>query len=180
MLPEEGEGTERPRSVTVLGWLWLVVAVFGLGKALVNLAVWKVLEPAAPSLFGNLADRVPRLPFLRPLLSHLTLVISAQALWWAAVVVAAIGLLRLRRWARVTIQGVCWALLAYILGFAVFWATLWPEVPVRGASAASPATFRAGEFAGLLAVSAFVGAALITMIVLLRSRKVREAFARGR
>ena len=180
MLPEEDESGGRPRAVTVIGWLWVIVALFSIAKALVNLVVWKVLEPAAPSLFGDVAARAPQIPFLRPLLAHLTLVVSAQALWWTAVGVAAFGLLRLRPWARVTIQGVCWALLAYVAAFAAFWATVWPRLPARGAFSASSATsFRAGEFVGGFVALVIVGAALITMIVLLRSSRVREAFARS-
>jgi hypothetical protein len=52
MLPEEG--AERPKAVTIIGRVWLVVAVLSLCRVLVNLAVWTVLQPDAPSLFGGL------------------------------------------------------------------------------------------------------------------------------
>lgn len=182
MLPEEEERAERPKAVTIIGRLWLVVAVFSFCKVLVNLAVWKVLQPDAPSLFGDLAAQAPALPFLRPLLAHLTALMSAQALWWAAVGVSAFGLLRLRPWGRVAIQGICWALLAYAAGFGVFWATVWPTLPVRGESvpAFAATSYRALGLAGGLAACAAVAAGLITMIVLLRKPRVREAFERGR
>ncbi len=79
------EGAERPKAVTIIGRVWLVVAVLSLCRALVNLAVWKVLQPDAPSLFGGLAAQSPRYWLLRPLFEHLTALMAAQALWWAAV-----------------------------------------------------------------------------------------------
>jgi hypothetical protein len=42
MLPEEGP--ERPKAVTIIGRVWLVVAVLSLCRVLVNLTVWKVLH----------------------------------------------------------------------------------------------------------------------------------------
>jgi hypothetical protein len=181
-LTEEDETEGRPRAVTVIGRLWLVVAVFCLGKALVNLAVWKVLEPDAPSLFGDVAAQAPGLPFLRPLLGHLAALLTAQALWWTFVGIAAFGLLRLRLWARVAIQGVCSALLVYdcAVAFGVFWGAVSPTSPARGAGAIAFGTsYRTLALVGGLTVWAAVSAGLIWMIVLLRTPRVRAAFRPG-
>jgi hypothetical protein len=179
MLPEQNIGTERPRAVTIIGRLSLVVAVFGLCKNLVNLAIWKTLEPDAPSLFRNALAETPR--FLHLLLAHAGALMTVQALWWAFVVIAAIGLLRLRPWARVAFQGICWAVLAYATLFGIFWTAVWPTLPARGASApAAPAeSYRVIGLVFGLTTSAAVAAGLITMIALLRRPKVREAFDRG-
>ena len=180
-MPEEEGVAERPRAVTVIGRLWLVVAVFSLGKALVNLAVWKALEPDAPSLFRDVAAQSPRDWLVRPLLEHLTAFMTAQALWWTFVGIAAFGLLRLRPWARVAIQGVCGVLLVYSVGFGVFWGAVWPNLPARGAGAtAFGISYRTLALAGGLTACAAVATGLITMIVLLRTPRVRAAFDRGR
>ena len=181
-MTEEDEGQGRPRAVTVIGRLWLVLAVLSLCKALVNLAVWKVLEPDAPSLFGDVAAQAPGLPFLRPLLAHLTALMTAQALWWAFVGIAAFGLLRLRPWARVAIQGVCWAILVYVsaVGFGVFWGTISRTLPVRGAGAVAFGTsYRTLALIGGTIAYAAASAGLIWMIVLLRTPRVRAAFRAG-
>jgi hypothetical protein len=158
----------------------MVLAVFGVCKALVNLAVWKVLEPDAPSLFGDVAAQAPGLPFLRPLLAHLTALMTAQALWWAFVGIAAFGLLRLRPWARVATQGVCWALLVYAAGYGVFWGAVWPTLPARGTGAIAFGTsYRTLALVGGLVACAAVSAGLIWMIVLLRTPRVRFAFRAG-
>ena len=181
MLPEEEEGADRPKAVTIIGRLWLVVAVFGLCKAIVNLAIWKVIQPDAPSLFGDIAARSP-LPFLRPLLGHLTALMTAQALWWAFVGVAAIGLLRLRPWGRLAMEAIGWALLAYTVGFVVLWTSVWPTLPARTGSAPvfAAVSNRVAGLAVALAACAVLAGASITMIVLLRKPRVREAFARAR
>ena len=179
-MPEPEEGAGRPRAVTVIGRLWLVVAVLSFCKALVNLAVWKVLQPDAPSLFGDVVAQSQRFWLLRPLFAHLTTLMTAQALWWAAVGVSAFALLRLRLWARVAIQGVCWALLVYAAGFEVFWAVVWPTLPARGAGAvAFGASYRTLAQVGGLTACAAVSAGLIWMIVLLRRPRVRAAFRAG-
>jgi hypothetical protein len=94
MLPEEGP--ERPKTVTIIGRVWLVVAVLSLCRVLVNLAVWKVLQPEAPSLFGSIVAQSPRHWLLRPLFERLTALMAVQALWWLAVGLSAVQLLRLR------------------------------------------------------------------------------------
>ena len=175
MAPEQDTGAERPRAVTIIGRLSLVVAVFCLCKNLVNLAVWKTLEPDAPSLFRNVLAETPR--FLHPLLAHVAALMTVQALWWAFVVIAAIGLLRLRPWARVAFQGICWALLSYITLFGIFWMTVWPRLSARGASAPAESYRVIGLVLGLT-TSAAVAAGLIAIVVLLRRPRIREAFAR--
>jgi hypothetical protein len=177
MTPEEGQGAERPRPVTIIGRLWLVLAVVFLCKALVNLAVWKVLQPDAPGLIGDALERTPKLWFMRPLLSHITAVMTVQALWWIFVGLAAFWLLRLRPWARVAMQGICAFLLVYFLGFEMFWAIVWPNLPERSAAVALGTSYRTLALVGGLTVCAAMCAGLIWMIVLLRGPRVRAAFA---
>jgi len=178
MTAEEADGAERPRAVTIIGRLWLILAVLLFCKAVVNLAVWKVLQPDAPSLVRDALANAPKLSFLRPLLSHITAVMTVQALWWVFVGVAAVGLLRLRPWARVAMQGVCGFLLVYFLGIEMFWALVWPNLPSGNArGVALGASSRAVALVAGLTVCAAASAGLIWMIVLLRGPRVRAAFA---
>ncbi len=181
MTSEEGEGTERPRPVTIIGRLWLVLAVVFLCKAVVNLAIWTVLKPDAPGLIGEALANAPPLSFMRPLLSHITAVMTVQALWWIFVGVAAFALLRLRPWARLAMQGVCGFLLVYFLGFEIFLAAVWPNLPARSAGAlALGASYRSLALVAGLTACAAVCAGLIWMIVLLRGPGVRDAFGTRR
>ena len=177
MTPEETEGAERPKAVTIIGRLWLVLAVLFFCKAVVNLAIWMVLKPDAPNLVREALANAPKLSFARPLLSHITAVITAQALWWVFVGVAAVGLLRLRPWARLAIQGVCGLLLVYLLGAETFWAAVWPTLPSQNARVVALGTsYRALALVAALSAGAAVGAGLIWMIFLLRGPRVRAAF----
>jgi hypothetical protein len=181
MSPEEQEGAGRPKAVTIIGRLWLVVAVLLLCKALVNLAIWKVLQPEAPSFIGDALAQTSSFQFMRPLLTHITAVITAQALWWTFVGIAAFGLLRLRRWARVAIQAVCGCLLVYATGFEVFWAVIWPTLPVprRASALAFGTSYQTLALVAGLTVCLAMSAGLVWMIVLLRGPRVRAAFRTG-
>lgn len=181
MTPEEEESAERPRAVTVIGRLWLVVAVLLLVKALVNLAVWTVLKPDAPSFFKDVLAQTPRFRLVRTLFAHLTTVMMLQALWWIFVGIAAFALLRLRPWARVAIQGICCFLLVYSVAFEIFWAAVWPTLAAGSAGAmALGASYRTVALVAGLTVGAAVAAGLIWMIVLLRQPRVRAAFGTSR
>jgi hypothetical protein len=181
MTPEEEEGAERPRAVTVIGRLWLIVAVLLLGKALVNLAVWTVLKPDAPSFIKDALAQTPRFRLVRPLFAHLTTVMMTQALWWIFVGIAAFALLGLRPWARVAIQWVCYFLLVYSVAFEIFWAAVWPTLPAGSAGAMTlEASYRTVALVAGLTVGAAAAAGLIWMIVLLRGPRVRAAFGAGR
>jgi len=181
MTPELEEDAERPRAVTVIGRLWLIVAVLLLSKALVNLAVWTVLKPDAPSIIKDALAQTPRFGLVRPLFAHLTAVMMLQALWWIFVGIAAFALLRLRPWARVAIQGVCGFLLVYSVAFEIFWAAVWPTLPAVSAGATPlGAPYRTAALVGGLTVGAAAAAGLIWMIVLLRGPRVRAAFGTSR
>jgi len=175
------EESERPRAVTIIGWFWVVVAVLLLSKALVNLAIWSVLEPAAPQLFGRVMAETPGFWLVRPMLDHLKLMMTAQALWWIAVGISASGLLRLRPWARAAMEGVAWALVVYVILFSVFWLTIFSKMPLSSAGGRqlSGSAQRTLLLVGGLGFSVVLTTALIAMILPLRSAAVRQAFHRA-
>lgn len=173
-MPAEKEPL-RPKAVTVIGWLWLVLAVLFLFRAIVNMVVWKILKPDMPSVlrtFGG--EPVPLQRFLPVLFEHLTALQTTEAILSAAVIVLAIQLLRLRPWARAGVQVLCWLGIAYLAAFSAFWVWLWGKI---AASAPAPATSfeRFGLPAGL-AVCLAAAAGLAVMIASLRSQHVRDAF----
>lgn len=169
MLPEED--VERPKAVTVIGWIWLVLAVLWLFRSLVNLVVWKVIQPAAPTLFGVVGTRSPQTWFLRPLFEHLTMVMTLQAIISFAVGVSAWQFLRLRPWARVAVQTVCWIVIAYVTAFAILWTMVWTR------AAGEPETLPTSGFVAGLVICLALAAGPAVMISLLRSSRVRDAFA---
>jgi hypothetical protein len=169
---------ERPRAVTIIGRIWLVVAVILAAKSLLDLVVWKVLQPVLPLLVQLGGQAAPSRIF-DPLLAHLTEIKLAQALAWTAVAVAAFYFLRLRRWARVAVQAICWIGLAYVSCVGVVWAAAYSRIPAAGvvAHSSAPATHRTLLLLGGLLVCVVLIAGLIATIVLLRSTDVGRAFA---
>lgn len=168
MSPEQE--VERPRAVTVIGWIWIVFSAFVFLRSLVNILIWKLLQPAVPGLLGMMEAQSSETRLLRPLLAHFTARMTVSAILSLAVGVTAWRLLRLRPWARVAIQAVCWFVLAYATAFACFWIVVW--------------TRERGDWGTPHAVGLAVGVVLtlalaagqIAMISMLRSQKVRKAF----
>jgi hypothetical protein len=160
---------QRPKAVTVIGWIWLVLGALSLFKTIVNSIFWVALQPAIPSLVALAARENPMTRYLNPLLEHYGLVLTIQALVAAGVGISAYFLLRMRPWARVAIQAVCWLGLVYIACFAVFWLFVMTRTAaVRPRGQIPPS-------AGIL-VCAALAVGLAVMVGMLRSRRLRKAF----
>src|SRR5262245_6579692 len=92
---------ERPRTVTILGWVWLVAAGFRCLNGLLGLLVWKV---------GGLDEGFPFLPLqsprfglqlagAEPIWRHAAPIFVAQAVVAGALAWTAFQLLRMKPWA---------------------------------------------------------------------------------
>jgi hypothetical protein len=175
----EPEEAPRPQAVTVIGWVWLILGILFLLRAVVNIVLWKMLQPdmlAFLDAFGGVPRQQQEM--LRPLFEHLAALQTGEAILSAAVAVVAIQLLRLRPWARAGMQAVCWLVLACVGAFGVFWVWLCGSIAAAVPSSSMTAFGRIGLAAGL-AVCLAVAAGLTVMIVLLASARVREAFRRN-
>jgi hypothetical protein len=171
--PEE---TSRPRAVTIIGWLWLVLGVLFLLRALVNMVLWKILQPDMLTfldMFGDVPEAQQKL--LRPLFEHLTTLQLAEAILSAAVIVIAIQFLRLRPWARAGMQTVCWVSLVSVMAFGAFWVWLWGRVAAAVPPTPASPLEKIGLIAGL-AVCLVIANGLAVMIALLGRSRIREAF----
>ncbi len=167
----EMERSERPRAVTIVGWVWLLAAASRILDGFLALLVWKVggLEreiPFVPSVVDMAAIRRFAVPSL-----------VVQILLAAAIAWAAFELLRLKSWARTAIVA---ASVLGILGMAALGAYVYSST-VRAASAAGVAADQVRAAAiGAGAVITLVGAAFFgTTIFLLSGSSVRRAFGRA-
>lgn len=166
----------RPQSVTVIGWLWLVLGVLAFFRTLINIAVWRVLKPDLPTLLQAFGDvPAPQQRFVRPLLEHMPAFHAAEAIASVAVIVVAIQFLRRRPWARAGMQAVCWFFLFWVAAFGVFWVWLCRSAAATDPSYSTSAFGKFGLPAGLAACAA-AAAGLAAMIVLLAGQRVRDAF----
>ncbi len=167
--PDRPVEPQRPRAVTVIAWIWLVLAAISFFKTIVNFIFWVALQPAIPSLVAMAAREDPTTRYLNPLFAHYDFVLAVQALLAAAVGISAYFLLRMRPWARVAIQTACWLGLVYIACFSAFWLFI-----MSRAAAARPRG-QVPTSVGIL-ICAALAASLAVMIGMLRSRGLRAAF----
>ena len=176
----EPEETSRPKSVTVIGWLWLVLGALFLFRSLVNLVIWRFLKPDILGFleaFGEVPPSQQRM--LRPLFEHLTALQVCEAILSVAVIVVAFQLLRLRPWARVGMQAACWLVFVWVVAFGAFWVWLWGNIATAVPPSHASTIGRIGLIGGL-AVLLAAAAGLVVMIVLLATSRVREAFRPAR
>lgn len=115
------------------------------------------------------------------MLRHAEVLFVVQALAWTAVAICAFFFLRMRSWARVAVQAVCWFNLAYVGGFLAFWIGLWTNPAHLAALDPSlTGSKRSLLLAAGVGVCVLLGAALGVMLGFLRSSLVRAAFDRAK
>jgi hypothetical protein len=179
MMDMAAEPGERPRSISVIGWTTVVFSTLLASKALIDLAVWKVMGPAVPRLLGAARDPSLEIPYVRTVLAHLTEIKLAQALAWLGIAFIGVGLLRLRPWARVALQAVGALILLYFACLVALWARAWtapgvnPSVPTLSESA------RLTILAGGTAVGVVLAGIVVSVIMMLRRPRIRQAFESG-
>src|SRR5207244_1852670 len=109
-------------------------------------------------------------------LAHLTEIKLAQSAAWVIVAVIAIGLLRLRPWARVGMQVVGAAILLYFAGILTLWALAWKSTGVDLSVPPLSEASRLTLLAGGMAIGLILAGIVLSMILVLRSAPIREAF----
>ncbi len=167
---------ERPRAVTIVGWIWLVLAVLRFLNGIFGLVVWNVggLDRGLPFLALRSSQLRIQVLGLETWMGYAPEILVVQVLVAGTICWAAYDLLRLKAWARTTIEAASWLgiLLAAAAGAYVFTAAakIAQETPAE-AEAIRMAGAAAWVFVGLLG-AAFFG----TTIYLLRRPAVGRAF----
>jgi hypothetical protein len=87
---------DRPRFVSAAGWTGVILGAVVALKSLVEIAVWKIVEPAMPALLGAAPRPGAEVPFARMIYAHLTAIKLAEAAFWAFAAIASGALLLLR------------------------------------------------------------------------------------
>jgi hypothetical protein len=160
---------ERPRSVTVIGWTFLVLSLMRILLDAISCVVWK-LGNAAP-VVAFFLPRDPKDPGAADLaLRQLPLVLAIQGTVAAGVAFVAYQFLRLRAWARTALIVVCGVAIAVIAAIAAALSIEWHRL---GAGRESN-----GVAAVIVALLAG-GTLLVWVIRTLRRPDVRAAFRRG-
>ncbi len=167
---------ERPRTVTIVGWAWLVVASLRFLNGLLGLIVWKVggLDRGLPFLPFRAGHYQVAVPGFEMMMRHTTEILVLQALVGGALAYTAFEVLHRKAWARTTLEAAAWLGIALAAGMGVYvyaaTAAMASETPEAAA------TIRiAGAGAGVLI--ALLGAAFFgATIAILRRPDARRHF----
>ena len=170
------EPPDRPRFVSAVGWTGVILGAVVALKSLVEITVWKIVEPAMPALLGAAPQPGAEVPFARMIYAHLTSIKLTEAAFWTFAAIASGALLLLRPWARRAVQGVCTFLVVYVVGVGCVWTHSWLSVAARGPSFAYTASQRIGILVAALGVCAAVAGGLIAVVAGLGRDRVRAAF----
>ena len=170
---------ERPTGVTITAWLWIVMGGLMILSALMGGFAYTMIGnmgPLPPPSSDMPAGSAVMGYFFRyfGVLLLLQGIVALIAIWAGA------SLLRLKQWARTTIEVLSWIGLLYMVGFGIFWVYTWvamtSEVPPHGGQV-DPVSFQLmGAVMGVV-ITAVFAVPLGIMIRYLRGAEVRTAIA---
>ena len=155
---------ERPRSVTVVGWTFLVLSSLRFLEDVWGWAIWKLGNPEPVIRFFLPRGEVGAMP--RWVMAHFLTVVAVQGAVALCVAVISWNFLRLRAWARPALEIVCWLAMALVTGIAGL-------VGYESARFGEAVTVRQLSFYFAILLADLVIAGVIWTI---RSPRVRDAF----
>jgi hypothetical protein len=168
---------ERPRAVTILGWAFLVVSVLAFLRSAINVLILAVLESQASELLSRLSAAAG--PFVPEwMLRHAGAIWACQAVLAALVAATSWSFLSLKPWARLLLQGICWAGLSLVACAATLWTRVWTAHGAASSAVPSMALRHGRILYGGLSILAAWAVLLALALYFLRSATVRLAFER--
>ncbi len=167
---------KRPTGITITAWLWIVMG----GFAYMMISKAGPLPPAS----GDMPADFKTISYL---FQYFGVFILLQGVFALIAIWAGVSLLRLKRWARTTIEVLSWIALLYTVGFGIFWVYMWISMtntmPQHGGPIDSGPFQWLGAAMGTI-ITAIFAVPLWIMIRYLRGAEVRtaidNAFAAGR
>ena len=118
----------RPTSVTVISWAWILLGIITILGGLMATFCFIMINNI--SALRALPEQIPS--ELRPLtlfLKNISYLAVVQFVFSAIAITSGIQFLKLRNWARLTIEGLTWAMLLYILFIGSYWLYMWLSIP---------------------------------------------------
>jgi hypothetical protein len=165
-------GNKIPKTLLVIGWTFLIISVLlivsGILCLVVNLMFNRMPPDQRLELFESMAQDDPVSLLV---LDYAGMLAFVQSLPAAVVLIISIFFLKLRAWARMGIEIVCWATIAYSIVALIIICTLWlSRIPVL----AKYTTGANMVFSLALTIAAAVP--LIFIIKYLRRSDIRRLF----
>jgi len=170
------KGTSRtPTSVTLIGLIFIVVAGCMILSGGGSLVFSPVMGEDEENGFLVESDNLPQSSeVLSTTFQYFDLLPVIQILLGIFVLIVAIQFLKLRLWARSTLEVVTWSSLVYKVGYGTFCLILWIR---RGISSLNEVPY---VIETLMRVAPWIWALIFLMIIkFLRGRTARKAFAQA-
>jgi hypothetical protein len=155
---------KRPTCVTVIGWVWIILG--GL------MCFSSIMALIAIFAIGQMAQSHTDAPkHFMIILKCMPLLAIGQAGMGVLGIVSGINFFKLKSWSRKVLEVLSWILLAYVIGFGIFWLASWTSLTTGRDDAAFGIM---GTFVGIFMLALY-GIPLGIMLKYLRGSRVRDA-----
>jgi hypothetical protein len=170
-MPEE-QG-KRPKSVTIIAWVWIITGVLMAMSGVMALLAYSMLKKmgGGQPLPLEMPTGVESMMFL---LKHLGLLVFLQLAVSFITLVAGIAFLRLRAWARTAIEAITWLSLVYVVGFGFYSVYSWTRISGNIHMGAAPVDTGAFTIVGLLIAVLLIAVFAVPLIMMIRSLRGQE------
>ena len=179
------ETPKRPTSVTVIAWIFIVMAGFSIFSGGVGFLVFSATK--------HMGQAIPPIPQEMPgsfkalsvVFQHFGLLALCQIGFSIFLLIAGIQFLKLRSWARTALEVTSWLGLVYTVSFGIFWVYIWIGMTSRLPSGettpmGSPAMFtRFGAVIGTVVMVTFT-VPVVVIIKFLRGATIKTAVTRSK
>ncbi len=151
-------GGKRLTSVTVIGWLWICIAIFmALSGIMSSLMFFLFIGPEMQEAQKQLSEQAESVFFPMFLFEYFGVLSLLQVAFAIFVIFSGIMFLKLRSWARLSLEVISWLSLLYIVVFGIFWVFSWVTITGQAAT---------GDGAEMLGAFQVIGAIMGTVICL--------------
>lgn len=169
--------SKRPTGITITAWLWIVMGILMVPTGLMGGFAYSTMQHMGPPPTVP-PDMPPGFALMTGMFRYFGFLLIAQTVVAILAIWGGIALLKLKAWARTTIEVLSWLTLLYCLGFGIFWIYLWismtGQMPKGGAPVDTNMFQIMGAVMGLV-ITAVFAVPLWIMIRYLRGAEVRTA-----
>lgn len=170
---------KRPTGITITAWLWIVMGGLMIFSAVMGGFAYTLMGTMGPTSSSS-TEKLAGFAVMNSIFQYFGVLLLLQGIVALVAIWAGVSLLRLKQWARTTIEVLSWIAFFYTVGFGIFWVYMWVsmtgQVPARGAPVNVDSFQLMGAVMGVV-VTAVFAVPLWIMIRYLRGAEARAAIS---
>jgi hypothetical protein len=170
----------RPVGIAIAAGLWIAMGALMILGAVMGGFAYFMMNVMGPPLPPPSANMPPAFAMMESIFQYFGVLIVLQFILAVIAIWAGVALLRLKPWARATIEILSWLAFLYTVGFGIFWVYLWCSMtglmPKDDTSINSEMIQIMGMVMGVV-ITAMFAVPLGIMIRYLRGTEARAAVA---